>query len=327
MLFDFVLFMNPAGSGRRSAGPGPLQCGLLRGPEPLRRVSTASMHVLTAQRLRELEKSANLCRQGIIRALVSAGSGHSAGSLDMADVFTALYGHVMRHDPAHPEWPDRDRLLLSCGHIAPVRYSAMAYAGYFPVEELLTLRKFGTRLQGHPERVRLPAVETTSGPLGEGLAQGTGMALAAKLDGKGWRVYVVTSDAEHQCGLHWEAVLTAAKFKLNNLLSIVDRNFIQIDGSTEDVMPLEPLAGKYSAFNWNVLECNGNDIADFVQATERAQRCADRPSVIIAHTVPGKGVSYMEGDYTWHGKPPNRDQAGEALRELQEAYDRIPAHG
>lgn len=285
------------------------------------------MQPLSEQRLTELKEQANLCRQGIIRSLLAAGSGHSAGSLDMADIFTALYQHVLRHDPKNPEWPQRDRLLLSCGHIAPVRYSAMAYAGYFPVEELLTLRKFGTRLQGHPERVRLPALETTSGPLGEGLAQGTGMALGAKMNGESWRVYVITSDAEHQCGLHWEAVLTAGKFELNNLVSIVDRNFIQIDGSTEDVMPLEPLADKYRAFNWNVLECNGNDIAQFVDAAEKAQQSTNKPTVIIAHTTPGQGVSYMEGDYTWHGKPPNKEQADEALRELEAARERILAHG
>jgi transketolase len=243
----------------------------------------------------------------------------------MADIFTALYQHVLRHDPKNPDWPDRDRLLLSCGHITPVRYSAMAYAGYFPVEELLTLRKFGSRLQGHPERVRMPALETTSGPLGEGLAQGTGMALGAKLDGKSWRVYVVTSDAEHQCGLHWEAVLTAAKFKLDNLINIIDRNFIQIDGSTEDVMPLEPLADKYRAFNWNVIQCDGNDIAKFVGAVEQAHASKEKPSVIVAHTVPGKGVRYMEGDYTWHGKPPNKEQADEALRQLEAERERILA--
>src|SRR5579862_1650257 len=239
------------------------------------------MESLSAQRLKHLKEQANLCRQGIIRSLLSAGSGHSAGSLDMADIFTALYQHVLRNDPKNPEWEDRDRLLLSCGHITPVRYSAMAYAGYFPVEELLTLRKFGTRLQGHPERVRLPALETTSGPLGEGLAQGTGMALGAKMNNESWRVYVVTSDAEHQCGLHWEAVLTAGKFELDNLINIIDRNFIQIDGSTEDVMPLEPLADKYRAFNWNVLECNGNDIAQFIATVEKAQQSQDKPTVII----------------------------------------------
>jgi transketolase len=283
------------------------------------------MQTLSPERLKALKERANSVREGIIRSLLAAGSGHSAGSLDMADVFTALYGHVMRHDPKNPNWPERDRLLLSCGHIAPVRYSAMANFGYFPVDELLTLRKFGTRLQGHPERTRLPAVETTSGPLGEGLAQGTGMALAAKLDAKDWRVYVVTSDAEHQCGLHWEAVMTAAKFKLDNLTSIVDRNFIQIDGSTEDVMPLEPLADKYRAFNWEVFTCDGNDIAQFIDTVDRAKLVEGKPQVIIARTVPGKGVKFMEGDYTWHGKPPNAEQAEEALRELAVERERILA--
>ncbi len=284
------------------------------------------MQSLTPKRLTELQVKANDVRQGIIEALAAAGSGHSAGSLDMADVFTALYGHIMRHDPKKPEWPDRDRLLLSCGHIAPVRYSAMAHFGYFPVEELLTLRKFGSRLQGHPERMKLPALETTSGPLGEGLAQGVGMALGAKLDKKDWRVYVVTSDAEHQCGLHWEAMMTAGKFHLDNLTCIIDRNFIQIDGSTEDIMPLEPLGDKYRAFNWEVIECDGNDIASIVEAAKKAAATVGKPQVIVAKTVPGKGVSYMEGDYTWHGKPPNKQQADEALHELQAARERILAN-
>jgi transketolase len=281
---------------------------------------------LSQERLLELQLKANDVRQGIIRALEAAGSGHSAGSLDMADIFTALYGHVMRHDPKNITWAERDRLLLSCGHIAPVRYSAMANFGYFPVEELLTLRKFGTRLQGHPERVTLPAVETTSGPLGEGLAQGVGMALAAKLDKKDWRTYVVTSDAEHQCGLHWEAMMTAGKFKLDNLMCIVDRNFIQIDGSTEDIMPLEPFADKYRAFNWEVFECDGNDMAAIIETIEKAQKVKGKPTVIVANTIPGKGVSYMEGDYTWHGKPPNKEQAATALHELQAERERLVAH-
>lgn len=284
------------------------------------------MQSLSSERLTELELKANDVRQGIIRSLLAAGSGHSAGSLDMADVFTALYGAILRHDPKNPMWPDRDRFLLSCGHIAPVRYSAMANFGYFPVEELLTLRKFGSHLQGHPERVKLPAVETTSGPLGEGLAQGVGMAQAAKMDGKNWRVYVVTSDAEHECGLHWEATMTAAKFKLDNLTCIVDRNFIQIDGSTEDIMPLEPLADKYRAFNWEVLECDGNDMRAIIETIERARLVKERPQVVIAHTIPGKGVSFMEGDYTWHGKPPNAAQAAEALSELAATRERILAH-
>ncbi len=243
----------------------------------------------------------------------------------MADVFTAFYFHLLRHDPKDPDWKERDRLLLSCGHIAPVRYSAMAYAGYFPVEELLTLRKFGTRLQGHPERISLPGLETTSGPLGEGLAQGTGMALGAKMDGADWRVYVVTSDGEHQCGLHWEAMMTAAKFKLDNLTCVVDRNFIQIDGSTEDVMPLEPLADKYRAFNWEVFVCDGNDIGAFVGTVERAKLVRGKPQVVIANTVPGKGVSFMEHDYLWHGKPPKADEADVALRELLAAREAIGA--
>lgn len=284
------------------------------------------MDSLTRERRRELELRAIDVREGIIRSLLAAGSGHSAGSLDMADVFTALYGDIMRHDPRRPDWPQRDRLLLSCGHIAPVRYAAMATFGYFPVDELLTLRKFGTRLQGHPERVKLPALESTSGPLGEGLAQGVGMAVAGKLDNADWRVYVVTSDGEHECGLHWEATMTAPKFKLDNLTCIVDRNFIQIDGSTEEVMPLEPLADKYRAFNWEVFSCDGNDIGAFIETVRRAQAVKDKPQVIIANTVPGKGVSYMEGDYTWHGKPPNKEQAAVALAELSAARERMLAH-
>jgi transketolase len=283
------------------------------------------MESLEPHQLAALQGHANDVRQGIIRSLLAAGSGHSAGSLDMADVFTAFYFHLLRHDPKNPDWQDRDRLLLSCGHIAPVRYSAMAYAGYFAVEELLTLRKFGTRLQGHPERVSLPGLETTSGPLGEGLAQGTGMALGARMDGADWRVYVVTSDGEHQCGLHWEAMMTAAKFKLDNLTCVVDRNFIQIDGSTEDVMPLEPLADKYRAFNWEVFVCDGNDIGAFIATVERAKQVRGKPQVVIANTVPGKGVSFMEHDYLWHGKPPKADEADVALRELLAAREAIGA--
>jgi transketolase len=279
--------------------------------------------VLSATALTDLKSRANDIRQDLIRSLVAAGSGHSAGPLDMAEVFTAFYFHILRHDPKRPDWEDRDRLVLSNGHITPVRYSAMAHAGYFPVEELLTLRKFGSRLQGHPERVRLPALETTSGPLGLGLAQGTGMAFAAKMDEKDWHVYVVTSDAEHQCGLHWEATMTAAKFRLDNLTCVVDRNFIQIDGSTEDIMPLQPLSDKYRAFNWDVFECDGNDLQEFIATVEKAKRVRGKPQVIIAHTLAGKGVSFMEGDYHWHGTPPNKTQGEQALRELQETRDRI----
>ena len=271
---------------------------------------------ITADKLTDLKLHANAVRRGIIEALVAAGSGHSAGSLDMADIFAALYHAVMRHDPKNPEWPERDRLLLSCGHIAPVRYSAMWEAGYFSHDELLTLRKFGSRLQGHPERVWLPGAESTSGPLGEGLAQSGGLCLAAKMDQKEWRVYCVVSDAEEQAGLHWEAVMFAAKYKLDNLCAIVDRNFIQIDGGTEQVMPLEPLRAKYESFIWHVIDIDGHDLTAILAAFDEAKATKGKPTVILAHTVPGKGVSYMEGDFLWHGKPPNREQADIALKEL-----------
>jgi transketolase len=280
---------------------------------------------ITQSRLTELQLHANAIRQGIIESLVAAGSGHSAGSLDMADVFAALYFAVLRHDPQNPDWPERDRLLLSAGHICPVRYSAMAEAGYFPREELLTLRRFGSRLQGHPERTALPGSESTSGPLGEGLAQSAGLSLAAKMDGKAWRVYCVVSDAEEQCGLHWEAMLFAAKFKLDNLCCIVDRNFIQIDGSTESVMPLEPLRAKYEAFNWHAIECDGHDLAALLEAFDEARATKGKPTAILANTLPGKGVGFMENDFLWHGKPPNRAQADEALRELRADAARMQA--
>lgn len=280
---------------------------------------------MLSDKLTHLTEQANTIRQDIIEMLVDAGSGHSAGSLDMADIFAAMYFHILRHDPRNPEWEERDRLILSNGHICPVRYAAMAEAGYFPKSELATLRKFGSRLQGHPDRLTLPGLETTSGPLGAGLAQGSGMAYAAKMDRKSWRVYCLVSDAEQQCGLHWEAVMFAAKFGLDNLMCIVDRNDIQIDGSTEDVMPLEPLRAKYEANNWNVLECDGNDMAAFINTVDVAQHERGKPSVIIAHTLAGKGVDFMEGDYHWHGKPPSPEQGAVALRELRTRREKIEA--
>jgi transketolase len=291
------------------------------------------MSHLSDEHLEKLELIANDIRQDIIRMLVAAGSGHSAGPLGMADVFTALYFQVLRHDPLRPDWAERDRLILSNGHICPVRYAAMAEAGYFPKEELMTLRKFGSRLQGHPERLKLPGVETTSGPLGAGLAQACGLAYAARMDGARWRTYCATSDGEHEAGLHWEAVLFAGKNRLANLTCIVDRNNIQIDGMTENIMPLEPLADKYRAFNWHVLEVDGNNIRDVVDACEEAGAILEKPTVIIAHTMPGKGVEYMEGDYRWHGDPPGKReterapkkelQAEEALRELRTLRGKI----
>jgi len=275
------------------------------------------MEPLAPETLIELKERANTIRQDIIEMLVEAGSGHSAGSLDMADIFAVLYFYLLRHDPANPTWAGRDRLILSNGHICPVRYAAMAEAGYFPRSELLTLRKFGSRLQGHPDRCRLPGLELTSGPLGAGLAQAAGLAYAAKMDRQTWRVYCVVSDAEEEAGLHWKAVLFAAKFQLDNLICIVDRNNIEIDGVTGDVMPLDPLRAKYEAFNWNALTCDGNDSAAVIDAVRTAWSLPGKPSVIIAQTVSGKGVSFMEGDYHWHGKPPSAPEAAAALQELR----------
>lgn len=267
--------------------------------------------------MHKLEEKANQIRQDIIKMLVEAGSGHSAGPLGMADIFTAFYFHILKHDPKNPNWEERDRLFLSNGHICPVRYVAMAHAGYFPKEELKTLRKLGSRLQGHPERTKLPGVETTSGPLGSGLAQASGYAYAARMDKKTFRIYCITSDGEHDAGNHWEAVLFAGKYKLANLTAIVDRNNIQIDGHTEDVMPLEPLEDKYKAFGWHVLEVDGHNIEEFIDAIGEAKAIFEKPTVIIAHTIPGKGVSFMENLPEWHGKPPKPDEAKKALHELR----------
>lgn len=271
----------------------------------------------------ELEEKAGQIREDIVKMLVEAGSGHSAGSLGMADVFTALYFHCLNHDPGKPDWEDRDRLILSNGHICPVRYATMAHAGYFPREELLTLRKLGTRLQGHPERKRLPGLETTSGPLGSGLAQASGIAYATRMDKKSFRVFCLLSDGEHQEGNHWEAVMFAGKYKLSNLTAIVDRNNIQIDGHTEDIMPLEPLADKYMAFGWHVMHINGHNVEEIIDAVDHARAVFEKPSVIIAHTIPGKGVSFMENDYLWHGKPPTREEAKKALHDLRTLQGKI----
>ena len=276
-------------------------------------------------KLKQLELRAMQIRQSIIETLVEAGSGHSAGPLGMADIFTALYFHVLKHDPKHPEWPDRDRLILSNGHIRPVRYVAMAHAGYFPIEELKTLRKFGSRLQGHPHRLSMPGLETTSGPLGSGLSQAAGMALAGKMDNTSWRVYCAMSDGEHDAGQTWEAAMFAAKYKLNNLTGIIDRNNIQIDGYTEDIMPLDDLKAKYEAFNWHVIEVDGHNIRGFVEVCAQAQAIFEKPTVIIAHTIPGKGVDFMENKFEWHGKPPNKEEAKIALRELRTLQGQIEA--
>jgi transketolase len=249
--------------------------------------------------------------------LVNAGSGHPAGSLGMADVFAALYFKIMNHDPKKPDWEKRDRLFLSNGHIVPARYAAMARAGYFPRTWLKKLRKLKSPLQGHPERIKMPALESTSGPLGSGLAQAAGYALAARMDDKRFRVFCITSDGEHNTGNHWEAVMFAGKYKLSNLTVFVDRNNIQIDGYTEDVMPLEPLREKYKAFNWHVLDIDGHNMEEIIEAVEQARAVYEKPTVIIAHTIPGKGVSFMENQPEWHGKAPNIKEAKKALQELR----------
>ena len=282
----------------------------------------------------QLEDQANQIRQDIITMLVEAGSGHSAGPLGMADVFTALYFRIMNHDPKNPEWAERDRLVLSNGHIVPVRYATMARAGYFPVRELKTLRKFGSRLQGHPERVRLPGLETTSGPLGSGLSSAAGMALALKMDGvKSQRVYCITGDGELDEGNIWEAVMFGGKYRLSNLTTIIDRNNIQIDGPTEKVMPLGDVAEKFSTFGWRTIEIDGHNIQAVIDACNLAKAVEDQPTAIVAHTIPGKGVDFMEYDFHWHGIPPGiqdvpgapekAKQAKIALHELRTLGGRI----
>lgn len=279
--------------------------------------------VLHEKKIKFLEEMANTIRQDIITTLVEAGSGHSAGPLGMADIFTAFYFWILKHDPKKPDLPERDRLILSNGHICPVRYVTMAHAGYFKIEELKTLRKINSRLQGHPHRTSLPGVETTSGPLGTGLSQAIGMALAAKLDKKKYRIYCLMSDAEHEEGNIWEAVMFAGKNKLNNLTGVIDRNNIQIDGFTEQVMPLESLRDKYESFNWHVLEVDGHNIAEVVAAVNEAKAIWEKPTVIIAHTIPGKGVDFMENDPAWHGKPPTKEEAKVALDELRTLQGKI----
>lgn len=265
----------------------------------------------------DLDEQALKIRKDIIKMLLAAGSGHSAGPLGSTDLFTALYFNILNHDPEKPMWEERDRLFLSCGHYVPVRYATMANAGYFPRKDLKTLRKFGSMLQGHPERVRFPAMESTSGPLGSGLAQAAGYALAARMDDKRFRVFCVTSDGEHDAGNHWEAVLFAGKNKLSNLTAFVDRNNIQIDGFTENVMPLEPLEDKYKAFNWHVLHIDGHNMREIIDAVNHARAVYERPTMVICHTIPGKGVDFMENKFEWHGKPPDKSQAKEALHDLR----------
>jgi transketolase len=281
------------------------------------------MSALTDETIQKLEGKAEAIRETILAMLVAAGSGHTAGPLGMADLFAAFYFHILKHDPKNPDWAERDYLILSNGHTVPVRYAAMAHAGYFPVDECLTLRKFGTRLQGHPERTKLPGLETTSGPLGEGLSQAAGIAYALRMDQKKNQVYVVMGDGEQDEGNIWEAVMWAGKERLDNLTAVIDRNNIQIDGMTEDVMPLGSLKEKYEAFGWHALEVNGHDIPAFIGAIEMARSIYEKPVVIIAHTIPGKGVREIEFDYKWHGKPPTKEESVRFMKALRSGNGRV----
>jgi transketolase len=296
-----------------------------------------SMHYLSSADVTRLELQANTIRQSIIEMLFEAKSGHTAGPLGMADIFTLLYFEVLQHDPKNPAWADRDRLILSNGHICPVLYATLAHAGYFPVEELMTLRKFGSRLQGHPHREALPGLESTSGPLGSGLSQAVGMALAERIDNpySSKYFYCLTGDGELNEGQIWEAALLAGKEKLHNLIVIVDRNGIQIDGYTKDVMPLEPLREKFEAFNFDVQEVDGHNIRAVNDAIGKAQAVYSQPSLIIAHTVASKGVDVFERDFRWHGNPPGKgpedrvprsEQAKVALEKLRTLAGTISKH-
>ena len=269
--------------------------------------------------LSELEHKANSLRQDVIRMLQVAGSGHTAGALGMADILAALYFNILNIDPKNPDWSERDIFFLSNGHTVPIQYAAMAEAGFFDKSELMTLRKLGSRLQGHPERTMLPGLETTSGPLGSGLSQAAGVAYAFQyLDNQKHRfVYTIMGDGELDEGNVWEAAMFAGKYKLSQLICFIDRNNIQIDGNTEDVMPLEDLRGKWESFGWYVIDIDGNNIESIIDAVNTAKAITNRPCMIIAHTIPGKGVDFIEYDYKWHGVPPTADQAKQALEKLQ----------
>jgi len=277
--------------------------------------------------LHQLQNKAAAVRRDIITMLEHAGSGHTAGPLGLADLVTTLYYNVMNVDPKKPDDPNRDIFMLSNGHCVPVQYAVMAQMGYFPKEELMTLRKLGSRLQGHPERTLLPGLESTSGPLGSGVSQGAGYAYTLQyLDKQRHRwVYVITGDGELQEGNIWEAAMFAGKYRLSQLIVFVDRNNIQIDGPTEDVMPLEDLRGKWESFGWHVQEIDGHNVESIQDAVNMAKAIEARPSVIIAHTIPGKDVQFMEYDFKWHGVPPDRQQARRALTELRTMKGRVRA--
>lgn len=271
---------------------------------------------MDSSKLQELTAKATTIRQDIIRMLGESKSGHPGGSLSATDIVTTLYFHEMKVDPANPHWPDRDRFILSKGHAAPVLYAALAEKGYFPREELMTLRKTGSRLQGHPSMKHLPGVDMSTGSLGQGLSAANGMALAGRLDGKSYRVHVVLGDGEIQEGQVWEAAMAAAHYKLDNLVAILDHNGLQIDGPTHDVMSPEPVADKWRAFGWHVEKINGHDFTEIINALEKAKTVQGKPTMIVADTIKGKGVSFMENQVGWHGSAPSPEQTSQALGEL-----------
>ena len=265
----------------------------------------------------ELQRMAKQLRRHVITMIATAGSGHPGGSLSAADIVTTLYFKIMRHDPNNPHWLDRDRFVLSKGHAAPVLYAALAECGYFPLEELSTLRKLDSRLQGHTDKTLTPGVEMSAGSLGQGLSFGIGVALAGKLNARDYQTYVLLGDGECDEGQIWEAAMAAAHFKIDSLTAIVDHNEIQLDGWNRDIMNLEPLADKWRSFNWHVLDINGHDISQILQAARKAKKIRQKPTVIIAHTIKGKGVSFMENNVDFHGKAPTPEQAERALKELE----------
>jgi transketolase len=280
------------------------------------KVFNFNMESITSDKIKELKIIANDIRKSIILMLTEALSGHTAGALGMTDIFTFLYFHALKHNPKEPLWTERDRLVLSNGHICPVLYATMAHSGYFPIEELKTLRKFGSRLQGHPHREFMPFLETSSGPLGEGISQALGMAIADRIDGGDKKIYCLVGDGELDEGQNWESIMLAGKEKLSNLIIIIDRNKIQIDGNTEEVMPLFNLKNKIESFNLIVEEIDGNDLQEINKAIVKAHNNKEKTFVIIANTIPSKGISKWEGDYKWHGKAPNKKEAELAIEEL-----------
>jgi len=274
----------------------------------------ANIFNLSIEGLKEMAKK---LRRHVITMTATAGSGHPGGSLSAADIITALYFRAMHHNPQNPQWPDRDRFIMSKGHAAPILYAALAESGYFPVEELATLRKLDSRLQGHTDRNLTPGVEMSAGSLGMGLSFGIGVALAAKLDHRDYRTYVLLSDGECDEGQTWEAALSAAHFKIDNLTAIVDCNRIQLTGWTRDIMNLEPLSQKWQAFGWHTIDIDGHDFNQILAAFQEAEKVKNKPPVIIACTVKGKGVSFMENSAKFHGKAPTPEEAEGALKELE----------